>query len=207
MAEPISDAPFTLGLSLSKAGAQENVSPHLHAMSGYPGFLIGFALIMLSGCGSKHEPLNKRVSRSDPNVVTMLKAIAAVDRAALGFTPILLNSEIWIGEAQPGYTQMLEVYAGTQRSRRTIVFRNTQDGYRWIAEMEIHYGPKLFTEFQGKAQERLVVEYCTEPFDGIPTINQIHVRYFGNDPRLTGRELTLADIQPVLEQWKGTPIK
>ncbi|MEI6077793.1 MAG: hypothetical protein WCS94_19580 [Verrucomicrobiota bacterium] len=178
-------------------------------MSRYTCLLMGFALLALSGCGSKpdREPLNKRASRSDTNVVLMLKAIEAIDRGALGFTPILPDTEIWVGESRPGCSQMLELYAGSQRTRRAIIFRKTEGGYRWIAEMETHYGPKMFRTFQGPAQEEIIVEYCTEPFDGIPTPNQIHVVYHGDDSRLTRRVLTYAEIQPFLEKWRGTPIK
>src|SRR5579862_7380996 len=98
-------------------------------MSRYACLLAGVALSVLSGCGAKEgtQPLNKRVARSDTNVVLMLKAVGAVNRAALGFTPILLNTELWLGEPSPGYSQMLEVYAAGQRTRRVIIFRKTQD--------------------------------------------------------------------------------
>src|SRR5579872_2322523 len=120
-------------------------------MSPYACVLAGLALGVLSGCGAKEgtQPLNKRVGRSDANVVLMLQAVGAVNRAALGFAPILSNTELWVGEPSPGYSQMLEVYPASQRTCRTIVFRNRQDGYAWIGEMEIHYGPKKFTTFQG----------------------------------------------------------
>jgi len=64
----------------------------------------------------------------------------------------------------------------------------------------------MFTDVDGTFQEHLVVEYQTEPVNGIPT-NQIHVSYYGQDSRLAGRDLTLAGIQPILDEWKGTPIR
>jgi hypothetical protein len=178
-------------------------------MSRYACFLLGFALSTLSGCGARQDtqPFNKRASRSDTNVVLMLKAVAAVDRAALGFTPILPNTELWLGESGPGYSQMLEVYGTSQGVRRAITFRKTQDRYQWIGEMEMHYGPKTFTTFQGSSQERLVVEYSTEPLGGMRTTNQIRIRYFGDDIRLKRSDLTLADVQPFLQEWGRISIK
>jgi hypothetical protein len=122
------------------------------------------------------------------------------NRAALGFTPILPNTELWVGQPRPGYSQILEVYGASQRTRRAITFRMTQDGYEWIGEMEMHYGPKTFTTFQGSSQEKLVVEYSTEPYGGNRTANQIKIRYFGDDMRLRQKDLTLADIKPFLQE-------
>ena len=181
-----------------------DVSPHPHAMCRFTHLLFVFTIAVVSGCGVGPDLGPKRVSISDTNVVPMMKAIAEVDRASFGFTPIPTNADVRL-EIGPrsGYDTMLHIYAGTHR---TIAFRKTQDGYRWIAEQEIHYGPKRFTDVDGTFQEHLVVEYQTEPVNGIPT-NQIYVSYVGQDSRLVGRHLTLTDIQPFLEEWKGTPIR
>jgi len=166
--------------------------------------LFAIAIALLSGCGVGPDLGPKAVSLSDTNLVPMLDAIAVVDRASLGFTPISTNADIRleIGSGS-GYDTMLHVYADTHR---TIAFRKTQTGYRWIAEQEIHYGPKMFTDADGTFQEHLAVEYQTEPVNGIPT-NQIYVSYYGQDSRLTGGHLTLAAIKPILDEWKGTPIR
>ena len=159
----------------------------------------------MSGCGVGPDLGPKRVSLSDTNVTPMLTAIAAVDRASLGFTPIPTNADILL-EIGPrsGYDTMLHVYADTHR---TIAFRKTSDGFRWIGEQEIHYGPKMFTDVDGTFQEHLVVEYQIEPVNGIPT-NQIYVSYTGQDSRLAGRsDLTISNVTSFLEEWKGTPIR
>jgi hypothetical protein len=102
------------------------------------------------------------------------------------------------------YDAMLHIYADTSR---TVAFRKTSDGYKWIAETEEHYGPKNYTNIDGTFQEMLVVEYQIETVNGIPT-NEIWVSYYGDDSRLAGKEpLTLAGIRPILEEWKGTPIR
>ena len=163
--------------------------------------LLTLAVAALSGCDLSPEP----VSLSDPKIAPMLKAIAAVDRSSMGFTPIPTNARIRL-EMRPraGYDAMLHIYAATQR---TIAFRKTPDGYKWIAEQEIHYGPKMFTTGDGDFQEHVVVEYQLEPVNGIPT-NQIHISYWGEDARLAGRDdLTLETIKPILEEWKGTRIR
>ena len=66
----------------------------------------------------------------------MLQAIAAVDRAALGFTPIPTNAVVHL-DSRPGagYDAMLIIYdtpalhAGVYRN---IGFRKTATGYKWI---------------------------------------------------------------------------
>ena len=55
-------------------------------------------------------------------------------------------------------------------------------------------------------RESILIEYQTEPVNGIPT-NQLHVRYSGRDSTLTRpRELTLAEVQPMIEAWKVAPV-
>src|SRR5471030_1534578 len=112
--------------------------------------LLGLAAVALSGCGLGPKPF----SLSDPKIAPMLKAMAAVDRAAMGFTPIPTNANIRL-EMGPrsGYDAMLHIYAATHR---TIAFRKTSEGYQWIAEQEIHYGPKMFTTVDGDTQEHIV---------------------------------------------------
>lgn len=134
-----------------------------------------------------------------------ISRLAAVDRAAIGFTPIPTNANVRL-EMGPrsGYDAMLHVYAATHR---TIAFRKTPDGYAWIAEQEIHYGPKMFTTVDGDSQEHIVVEFQFERVNGIPT-NQIHISYAGEDTRLARRDdLTLTFIKPILEEGKGTTIR
>ena len=132
----------------------------------------------------------------------MLKAVAAVDRGSLGFSPIPTNADVQLEEGgRAPYDAMLHIYADTSR---TVAFRKTPDGYRWIAEQELYYGPKQFTTVDGTFQEYLVVEYQIERVNGIPT-NQIHISYMGEDTRLANRsDLTLSFIKPFLEEWKGT---
>jgi hypothetical protein len=135
----------------------------------------------------------------------MLKAIAAVDRASLGFSPIPTSARVQLDEGgKMPCDALLHIYADTSR---TVAFRKTQDGYKWLAETEEHYGPKSYTTVGGILQEELVVTYQTEHLDGTPT-NQIRVSYYGEDKRLAGRDsLTLEAIKPILEEWKGTPIR
>lgn len=99
---------------------------------------------------------------------------------------------------------MLHIYGETHR---TIAFKKG-DSYLWIGEPEVHYGPKNYVDANGATfQEHLAVGYQTEPMDGSP-INQVYVNYFGEDSRLAGHhDLTLIESKPVLDSWKGTPIR
>lgn len=160
------------------------------------------AVIALAGCGPKPPS-----SIADPRLASFTQAIEAVaDRETLGFSPISEQARVMLEKGgNAPYDAMLHIYAETSR---TVAFRKNPDGsYKWIAEQELIYGPKNFTTVDGTFQEHLVIEYQIEPVNGIP-INQLHIDYNGDDPRLAGRKnLTLSDIQPILKEWKGTPIR
>jgi hypothetical protein len=140
----------------------------------------------------------------------MLEAIAAAERLSLGFTAIPTNAYFSLKMVDPRSGCDVMLFVNTRPSRRLIermiTFRKTQNGYRWTGELEKHYGPGTFRDFQGTFQENLVIGYHTEPQGGLPP-NQVYVIYHGQDSRLTGRSLTLADIRPFLEAWKGIPIR
>jgi len=173
---------------------------------------IAWTAASISGCGMPNLA-PKPVTLSDPSMAPILKAIGAVDRAKLGFTPVPLDVEVRVDTIDrahwnrsyppPVWDVMVHIYAATHR---TIAFQKTADGLRWISEQETHFGPKDYTDQDGTRQEHLVVEYQTAPVNGVP-LNQVCVSYSGRDPQLTGRELTLEQIKPVLEQWQGTPIR
>jgi hypothetical protein len=157
-------------------------------------------VLLFAGCGQ--NPTN--VSLSDPRVLSLLKAMDQVDRAALGFSPIATNAQISL-ELQSGstYDAMLHVYGATSR---TIAFRKTGSGYRWISEQEIYEGPKWHQTVDGTFREQMVIEFQTERVNGIPT-NTLSIRYTGGDTNLEGREFILADVNPILERWKTSPVE
>ncbi len=153
------------------------------------------AMLAASSCGLVPE----KVSLSDPRVASLLRAIEAVDRDALGFTPLPASADLRL-ESRPraGYDSMLHVYGPTSR---TIAFRRTASGYRWIGEQEIHFGPSTYSSVDGPLREEIVVTYETEPLSGAPR-NQVYVRYIGEDARLGNRfDLTLDDVRPILAEW------
>lgn len=167
-------------------------------------FLLGLTILAFAGCDNRPDLGPKTVSYSDTNFIAMLKAMNAVDRTVLGFTPVSTNANIRLEfGSESNYDAMLHIYADTQR---TIAFRKTPDGYRWIGEQEIHYGPKSCTDHEGNYQEHLVIEFQTEPVNG-QTTNQIMVSYYGEDTRLKRRNLKLNDIRPILKEWEGTQIR
>jgi hypothetical protein len=97
----------------------------------------------------------------------------------------------------------LHVYADTSR---TIAFKKVENSYKWIAEQEIHRGPRQRMDNDGAlVQESISVDYQTEPWNGIP-LNTIWINYTGgDDPRLLNKHLsglTLQDIKPILEEWR-----
>jgi hypothetical protein len=160
--------------------------------------------VALWACGFVPE----KVSLTDPRLAPLLQAIEVVDRAALGFTPIVTNSDVRL-ESGPraGYDAMLHIYAGI--SRRTIAFRKDGAGYRWIGEQETHKGPKTYTTPDGPSNEEIVIKYELEHVhpetSGVP-LHQVHISYRGEDTRLAHRDnLTLDDVKPILAEWRQKP--
>src|SRR5437899_11920626 len=106
------------------------------------------ALLALGGCGLSP----KKVSLSDLEIQPLLKAMEQVDRDSLGFTPVTTNAQISLELHSPGgaYDAMLHVYDATSR---TIAFRKTESGYRWIFEQESYEGPKWYQTVDGTFRE------------------------------------------------------
>ncbi len=148
----------------------------------------------------------KQVAFSDPQVESLLKAVEQVDRTSLGFTQITTNMVLTLepgaGSGGP-YDVMLHVYSDTSR---TIAFRKTGSGYRWISEQETYTGPKWYKIAGDTFRESITIEYQTEKVDGIPT-NELYIRYTGNDTNLTHRALGLAEARDILEKWRVTPVE
>ena len=94
---------------------------------------------------------------------------------------------------------MLHIAADTSR---TVAFRKTSTGYQWIGEQEIHTGPKTYKSVDGTFHEEICITYETVPLSGAP-LDKVFVTYLGPDNRLANRlNLTLADVKPVLAEWK-----
>jgi hypothetical protein len=170
--------------------------------------LLAVTVVFLSGCD------RGKVSLSDPQLAPMLQAIEAVDRAALGFTPIPTNAVVHLYSSVEGCDAMLcidntpAVNAGVHRS---IGFRKAVTGYKWLLETEIHFGPKTFTQIgntdhqRHTAHEWIVITYDTRRSSG-DTPNKLHVHYEGPDSRIAnGKDLTLDEVRPILAEWSQRP--
>ena len=133
----------------------------------------------------------------------MWAAVARVDRASLGFTPIEPSASIKLEGKQLGgtdYDSMLHIYGKTSR---TIAFRRAPPPieWKWIGEQEIHTGPRMYTTVDGTFKEHITITYETEHVSGYPP-NRVNVTYSGDDPRLASRRnLTLTDVEPFLHEW------
>ena len=161
-------------------------------------FLVALFMLLLASCGFVPE----KVSWSDPRLAPMLKAIEAVDRASLGFTPIDRASTVRLEDRpRAGYDAMLHIDGQTSR---TIAFRKTAEGYKWIHEQEIYTGPKTYTDVDGTFHERIVVTYGIESVSGHAP-KKLHVEYWGEDPRLPAHPpLTFEQVRPIITEWNKT---
>ena len=167
--------------------------------------LLAVTVVFLSGCDTG------KVSLSDPQLAPMLKAIAAVDRAALGLTPIPTNAEVHLySRSDARYDAMLIIfdtpalYAGVHRN---IEFRKTATGYKWLREFETHPGPMTFKQLGNTdhqlhtAHEEISIIYDTTGISGV-TPNKLHVYYHGPDSRIvSGKDLSLDNVRPFLAEW------
>jgi len=97
---------------------------------------------------------------------------------------------------------MLHFYGDTSR---TVAFRKTPDGYKWIHEQETFTGPNLYTNVDGVFHEEIVLTHGIEPTSG-HTAHKLHVGYSGADSRLSSVsnrfDLTLAQVRPILDEWR-----
>jgi hypothetical protein len=163
--------------------------------------ILAVLLFCFVGCGL----VPKHVSLSDTEIKPMVDAMNKVDRSALGFTPVSTNAKIRLDLRSGGpYDAMLHVDGETSR---TIAFRKTQQGYRWISEQEIHKGPKWRRSVDGNFREEIVVEYQTERVNGIPE-NEIYIIYDGEDPEIKRTDkLSLLEAQAIIQRWKSAPVE
>jgi len=152
-------------------------------------------VILLVGC----DRFPRKVAMNDPRIQPLLKAAAAFDRVAYGFTPIPVSAEVRF-ESRPTqrYDAMLHIESKTSR---TIAVRKAGDGYRWTGEQEIFQGPKKYESVDGTFYEEITLTYEIESISGFPP-NQLDVVYSGEDPRLEfPKKLTLAIVKPILKEW------
>ena|SRR5438552_17971828 len=142
--------------------------------------LMIFLALVLAGC----RVVPQRVAMDDPQVQPLLQAAASFDRTSYGFTPIPKTADVRLESRPTGwYDAMLHIYSKTSR---TIAFRKTSNGYRWIGDQEIFQGPKEHKTVDGTFHEQLTFTYEVESVSGFPT-NRLNITYSGEDSRLASR--------------------
>jgi hypothetical protein len=161
----------------------------------------GVAMLMfclmatIAGCGVIPE----KMSINDPRVKPLLDAASVFHGSEYGFTPLPTVGYVSL-ETRPraGYDAMLHI---SGRTSRTIAFRKTGSGYKWIGEQEVFVGPRKYKSVDGMLNEQVCLTYETAHVSGYP-LNQITVTYMGEDPRLADRpNLSLKDVTPELKEW------
>jgi hypothetical protein len=159
-------------------------------------FLLTTFLCSLVACDFVPE----KVTWDDPRLVSMQKAIEAVDRNSLGFTPIQKSAAVRLeNRPRAQYDAMLHIEGN---SSRTIAFRKIGKDYKWIGEQEIFSGPNKYKTVDGIFNEEIVVTYETESVSGHEP-NKLHIEYIGDDSQLIGsNRLSLKQAQQKIEEWK-----
>jgi hypothetical protein len=139
-------------------------------------------------------------------MLPFIAALNAIDRTSLGFTLVPANARVEIEHTVPPatYDVMLHIYADTSR---TIAFKRKDDGsYVWVGEQEIHTGPNKYLSADGYFNEEVTITYDTVYLSGAP-LNRVYITYRGDNAQLQWRDdITLEEIQPILEEWKNTKL-
>jgi hypothetical protein len=152
------------------------------------------ASLLVTGC----DLTPRKVALDDPRIQPLLKAARSFDRTSYGFTPIPNGADVrWESRPTEHYDAMLHI---TAKTSRTIAFRKTDSGWKWVGDQEIFQGPTLYKSVDGTFPEHICLTYEIEHISGAPT-NQLKIDYLGEDSRLAGRPLALADIRPILKEW------
>ena len=166
-------------------------------------------MVLLPSCGIIPEVLSlipEKVEMDDPKIEPLLDATREVDTVSLGFTPLPDKADVRLEgpSRHGGYDAMLHIEADTSR---TIAFRKNGSQYKWIGEQEIHKGPNQYTGPDGTFYEEICITYETVHISGVP-LGRTCISYFGEDPRFkyknpfSANPLTLAEVQPILEEWR-----
>jgi hypothetical protein len=150
--------------------------------------------------------LPRSISLADSKYAPLVEAIDAVDREALGFTPIESDARVRISKRdwwEDNYDVQLTI---TGRTVRHVVFVKSATGYRWIGEQEAHYGPRTWDDVDaGYEREYVCVTYNTQHtvFGGGVPLNEPYVTYHGPDYSgpFSSYELTLDEAAPVVKEW------
>jgi hypothetical protein len=172
-----------------------NIRPSMKKGSGAVAMVTLIAAVLLEGCGF----IPRKTTMDDPQVQQLVKAAESFARTTYGFSPIPKQADVRL-ETHPTarYDAMLHI---TTKTVRTIAFRKENGNYIWIGEQETFEGPKKYKTVDGIFNEAITLTYETQTISGYP-LNQLNVRYFGEDPRLAGRNnLPLAVTRPILKQW------
>jgi hypothetical protein len=162
-------------------------------------FVLTMFLVLSTSC-------MRTVKMGDP-ALKPFASMYAVDRAAYGFTPLPTNGPVSIEGKDHfggGYDAMLH-FGGNPS--RTIAFRWDGKTYQWLGEQEVFDGPRLWKTASGAQEhEEISITFYKEAVDG--EFKGLTIDYTGSDDKLTmprpEREnwsLTLAEVNPFLEQW------
>lgn len=162
-------------------------------------FMIPF--VVLTGCNFRTQTF----LLSDPQLVPILQAMAASDRASRGFAAIPTNAMVYLNShpnaRRDGEMLVFDSPARYDGIYRNIEFRKMTTGYKWLREFEHQPGPRTFTQSGHTTHEYIFICFDTDGSSGsVP--GKLDVSYTGPDNRLALRkDLTLEKVRPILAEW------
>ena len=130
-------------------------------------------------------------------------AIAAIDRETLGFTSISKDADIKVLTGNQIDMTCPDVELVIQdapiKSQYICLKEESSTWYTWHSEYEVYQGPDQ--------SQSIWLAYSSAPnvmgMSGVKPY-PFMVEYRGpRDPRLPDRALTLADVRPIIDEWKA----
>ena len=168
-----------------------------------------YATISINSARVASEPTATEIvvyKVSDQSVQPYLQAINQSNRLSLGFSQIPPDAEVEVYENLSKITEVY-IHAGPQTGWGYYTEWNDRlakvnGSYKWLSEEEIYAGPHQ--------TENIYIDYYTDSTIGPSNI--ITVKYRGEDSRLSNKDLTLEEVQPIIIEWEkawatATPVK
>lgn len=174
----------------------------LNALSPLLSLALVIPLLTFPGGYSASTPVD------DSRIQALLEAAQSFDREKHGFTPIQQSADFRLQMyGDNNYDVMLHVNDRFSDAMllekgitsRTVAFKETADGYRWVFEQEIFVGPDQYENFDRMKYENITLTYQIEKVSSY-ALNQLKTSYAGRDSRLLSRP-DLNAIKPVLKEW------
>lgn len=155
----------------------------------------------LAACSSPFRSQPTTIPVSDERVKQYL-AGPSLDRARFGLESVPTTGDVSI---VPEF-DYVRLEFNRPNLLKTVFVESTDDGYRWFAEEDTHWGPLTYdNQSSGTEREQVYVVYSLHNSEGGPSKGN-YVSYSGprKDFLTTDPDgLPLTKVAPLLQQWRN----